>query len=239
MCSPEELKCIDNINLNSSSCIKSCEGLMVTGYSKQEFDDYSKDYIQKTLTAYKNYKKWFKFPRGIKGFQSSHFLWILIFDVDFFFFVDYEWENRLRYVRIYFDTPTFDRITKDRAAKFVDMLSAIGGTMGLLSGFSIISAVEILYFVAYTVYSLIRKKRHWVGVSVSTFLLANKKGWLYSFLCIVVFWISSLSRVKNRMFFDLQKCSCMYYEGRIDDMPQQLGSHSCRESRSVAMLSCG
>ena len=50
-------------------------------------------------------------------------------------------------MRIYFDTPTFDRIEKDRAAKFVDMLSAIGGTMGLLTGFSIISGVEILFFV--------------------------------------------------------------------------------------------
>ena len=56
-------------------------------------------------------------------------------------------EPKLKYVRIYFDTPTFDKITKDRAAKFVDMLSAIGGTMGLLTGFSIISAVEIIYFV--------------------------------------------------------------------------------------------
>ena len=61
--------------------------------------------------------------------------------------IGYQWENRLRFVRIYFDTPTFDRITKDRAAKFMDMLSAIGGTMGLLTGFSIISAVEIGYFV--------------------------------------------------------------------------------------------
>ena len=52
----------------------------------------------------------------------------------------------LKYVRIYFDATTFDRITKDRAAKFVDMLSAIGGTMGLLTGFSIISGVEIVYF---------------------------------------------------------------------------------------------
>ena len=60
--------------------------------------------------------------------------------------LDYEWRNNLRYVRIYFDTPTFDRITKDRAAKFVDMLSAIGGTMGLLTGFSIISGVEIIFF---------------------------------------------------------------------------------------------
>ena len=45
-----------------------------------------------------------------------------------------------------FYATTFDRITKDRAAKFVDMLSAVGGTMGLLTGFSIISAVEIMYF---------------------------------------------------------------------------------------------
>ena len=29
---------------------------------------------------------------------------------------------------------------------FVDILSAVGGTMGLLTGFSIISGVEILYF---------------------------------------------------------------------------------------------
>ena len=56
-------------------------------------------------------------------------------------------------VRIYFDTPTFDRITKDRAAKFVDMLSAIGGTMGLLTGFSIISGIEIVYFMLKFLYA--------------------------------------------------------------------------------------
>ena len=52
----------------------------------------------------------------------------------------------LKYVQIHFDAPVFDKVTKDRAAKFVDQLSAIGGTMGLLTGFSIISAVEIVYF---------------------------------------------------------------------------------------------
>ena len=52
----------------------------------------------------------------------------------------------LRFIKIRFDTPVFDKITKDRAAKFVDMLSAIGGTMGLLTGFSLISGVEIIYF---------------------------------------------------------------------------------------------
>ena len=62
-------------------------------------------------------------------------------------------------MRIYFDTPTFDKITKDRAAKFVDILSAIGGTMGLLTGFSIISGVEILYFAVKIVWKIFEQKR--------------------------------------------------------------------------------
>ena len=71
--------------------------------------------------------------------------------------LEYGWRNKLRFVRIYFDTPKFDIITKDRAAKFVDYVSAIGGTMGLLTGFSIISGVEILYFAAKIVWKSIKK----------------------------------------------------------------------------------
>ena len=62
----------------------------------------------------------------------------------------------LKYVRIYFDATTFDRITKDSAVKGVDMLSAIGGTMGLLTGFSIISGVEILYFLIKFIFKLLQ-----------------------------------------------------------------------------------
>ena len=61
------------------------------------------------------------------------------------------------FVRIYFETQTFDRVTKDRAAKFEDMLSAIGGTMGLLTGFSIISAVEIIYFAVKFIFQFMRR----------------------------------------------------------------------------------
>ena len=76
-------------------------------------------------------------------------------------------ERNLKFVQISITTSTLDNIKKvrrvsllillcsvnftlpqDRAAKFVDQLSAIGGTMGLLTGFSLISAVEILYFMA-------------------------------------------------------------------------------------------
>ena len=62
-------------------------------------------------------------------------------------------------MRIYFYATTFDRVTKDRSAKFVDMLSAIGGTMGLLTGFSIISGVEILYFAAKIIFRTFKNKK--------------------------------------------------------------------------------
>ena len=58
------------------------------------------------------------------------------------------------------DTGIFDKITKDRAAKFVDMLSAIGGTMGLLTGFSIISGVEILYFAVKIGWNILQKNKN-------------------------------------------------------------------------------
>ena len=66
--------------------------------------------------------------------------------------------TNLYWIRIYFATPTFDRITKDEKANFGDKLSAIGGTMGLLTGFSIISGVEIIYFVVKIVVKIISKK---------------------------------------------------------------------------------
>ena len=47
----------------------------------------------------------------------------------------------------------------DRAAKFVDILSAIGGTMGLLTGFSIISGVEILYF-SFKIIKILSEKKY-------------------------------------------------------------------------------
>ena len=66
----------------------------------------------------------------------------------------------MRFVRIFFDTPTFDKIEKDSAVKFVDMVSAIGGNMGLLTGFSIISGVEIIYFITKGVWNFYKKRIH-------------------------------------------------------------------------------
>ena len=57
-----------------------------------------------------------------------------------------ESSSTLQLVQIYFDTATFDDIEKDKKIKMEAQLSLIGGTMGLLTGFSIISGVEILCF---------------------------------------------------------------------------------------------
>ena len=77
--------------------------------------------------------------------RSSQELHIVYFNANTFKAYDSP-ELKFKYVRIIFYATTFDRITKDRAVKFVDKLSAIGGNMGLLTGFSIISGVEIVYF---------------------------------------------------------------------------------------------
>ena len=57
-----------------------------------------------------------------------------------------ELEAELHLVHIFFDTATFDNIQKDKKIKFEAQLSLVGGTMGLLTGFSIISAIEMIYF---------------------------------------------------------------------------------------------
>ena len=74
--------------------------------------------------------------------------------------LDYELKLKLGFVRIYFDATSFDKITKDRSDSAMDKLSAIGGTMGLLTGFSIISGVEIVYFGVKIILSLISRRKH-------------------------------------------------------------------------------
>ena len=73
-------------------------------------------------------------------------------------FLGFKTESKLHLVEIYFDTPTFDKITKAKKANFVMKLSTIGGTLGLLTGFSIISGVEILYLAAKVVVNALKKK---------------------------------------------------------------------------------
>ena len=50
-------------------------------------------------------------------------------------------------VQFYFVPATYDQIERDKKLTLEAQLSLIGGTMGLLTGFSILSGVEIIYYV--------------------------------------------------------------------------------------------
>ena len=65
----------------------------------------------------------------------------------------------LQVVQIYFRTATYDEIVNDVSVSLGDQISAIGGTMGLFAGFSILSAVELLYFMFKFLFSLMSKTR--------------------------------------------------------------------------------
>ena len=47
---------------------------------------------------------------------------------------NYETQEKLQVVEIYFDTPTFDKITRDAKTNNIAKLSLIEGTLGLLTG---------------------------------------------------------------------------------------------------------
>ena len=60
-------------------------------------------------------------------------------------------------INIYFDTGSFDEIEKGRKVTLEAQLGVIGGTMGLFTGFSLVSAVEIVYFVIRLFMSIFHK----------------------------------------------------------------------------------
>ena len=66
--------------------------------------------------------------------------------------------SSLQLIQIFFDTATFDKIQRDKRVKTDAQLSLIGGTMGLLTGFSILSGVEILYFLLKFIFSCTSSK---------------------------------------------------------------------------------
>ena len=60
---------------------------------------------------------------------------------------DKEKMKDLKIVRITFNSPMLLHITSDVKINFVGKLSAIGGTLGLFTGFSVMSFVEIVYWI--------------------------------------------------------------------------------------------
>ena len=55
-------------------------------------------------------------------------------------------EAEIYFIEIFFDISTFDLVEQDKKMTLEAQLGLIGGTMGLLTGFSILSGVEIIYY---------------------------------------------------------------------------------------------
>ena len=71
---------------------------------------------------------------------------------------DIEYPQTLEVVEIYFGAATYDEIEKDVKVTLEAALGLIGGTMGLLTGFSILSSVEIIYYAIKFLWKLRRKQ---------------------------------------------------------------------------------
>ena len=138
----EQLKCVENVEIDYSTCTNKCEGLEIIGYDELDVDSKWTRSLAKILKIEKD-------PKLARNME--------LFSEQYRKYKGVEYASKMHYVKILFKTPKFDRITKDRAAKFVDILSAIGGTMGLLTGFSIISGIEIVYFATKIILGSIKK----------------------------------------------------------------------------------
>ena len=104
--------------------------------------------VTKLIEAYKHYKE--NFVKNIKFDPNSPGLSKLIFKTILLlkFSPDATMPSSpLQVIQIYFDTATFDEIERDVKVTLSAQLGLIGGTMGLLTGFSILSGIEIIYFI--------------------------------------------------------------------------------------------
>ena len=61
--------------------------------------------------------------------------------------IKYSNRRLLEVVKIYFQTPTFDQVTRDARTDIVTKISLIGGTLGLFTGFSFVSGMELIHFI--------------------------------------------------------------------------------------------
>ena len=72
--------------------------------------------------------------------------------------IDFE-TMKLQTINILFGTGTYDEIVKDDRVTTEAALGIIGGTMGLFTGFSILSGVEIIYHIALFFFNTLFKKQ--------------------------------------------------------------------------------
>ena len=146
-CLPEGRDCYKRPISTNSSCLVNCDGIYAdiqfvkssSGEKRRE-----KKALQILIEAYNAYKE-----AQVKNLVLKDNLRPRVERVPY---------KPLQVVQIYFSTATYDKIVNDVSVTLGDQISAIGGTMGLFAGFSILSAVEVLYFVMKFFFSMLLRK---------------------------------------------------------------------------------
>ena len=147
LCTPAGTECYQHVKDAPEKCVTPCKGLYADVKKDVEIkkvEEMSK--FDKLISDYEKYKR----GNNKEIFYPEEIISKIIEDIyskwSDCLFLGYKSKSKVNFVRIYFATPTFDRITKDEKANFETKFSAVGGTMGLLTGFSIISGVETIYY---------------------------------------------------------------------------------------------
>ena len=154
---------------SEKSCLKECEGmyyvvhvntnnrtLALEGQGNQKFQTFFDEYLQFKRAYEIKFDNFYVDIRSRGRFGSTIIGWPFIneqavlvpktFNILGYCGCFPAVEQRLEIIEIYFATPTFDKVTRDARTNFVTKMSMIGGTLGLFTGFSVISAIQILYF---------------------------------------------------------------------------------------------
>ena len=130
MCTPFGLDCYKEVRRVNAEWLKPCAGLYADVVKDNDKSIPKLSNFASIYSSYESYKR---------GFHED----VNYRNVPMYFNPE---ESLLHWIRIYFSSPTFDKVTRDEKANLVTKISAIGGTMGLFAGFSIISGIELLYF---------------------------------------------------------------------------------------------
>ena len=116
-CSPLQLDCVSDISHEEDSCLKECEGLVVD-ITKA---DNSEGEVERELAElYEDYER-FK-TRNISRLEYSGNMQgkphIISTSSDLIHLEDLEFKTNLEFIRIYFDSSMFEKISKVKSSKF-------------------------------------------------------------------------------------------------------------------------
>ena len=161
-CDAIGLECFERYSSDSQPpCLKECEGTYAdvtirskgrtVAWNEQSDDDYFNTFVKEYLRykrSFENDYQWFFKNISLNpewpfiNDQIKIYKYKVIDEKD-----HYANRRLLEVLELYFQTPTFDEVTRDARTDLVTKVSLIGGTLGLFTGFSFVSGMELIKFV--------------------------------------------------------------------------------------------